>query len=1090
MTADSAPLQAALRRVAAPWRRWRATSLALSAVALALALTAVGAWLARLGAASPEMVLLWWVLVPSVVLAGVAWCVTAVRRLGPVAVGAALESDGGFRRGALTTVLESEAVGTSVALHRRAVADRTGEVLARGGESLTAATVRQRGRSWRALVAAGAALLLLLAADPTGTAVARLWNPAEAWSAITAPVQISTLTPTVDRGARAVLEVTAPGWRRAVLALRAPGEGWHRQDITLDGSGRARITTDPLAADLVARAEVGRRQSAEVRVSLRLPAFLGAFTLNAHYPAYLAMDDEALPVGGDTLVLPEGTTLRIAGRATTPLRRVSMSGPDGARPMTVGGAAFHGEIVPASGTWRLVAESVDGDSLGGDLPVFAVRIVPDSAPSVDIPIPGIDTVAPASLKLAVVVAARDDHGVTAAVIEAHRSNSAAIVRLPLPLSPGISDRALIPAVINLAALGLVAGDTLRYDAVAVDNSPAHHTGRSREYQVRIPTEAEQRAARQLATAATATAFDSARDAAGRVQQDADDLSREQVRSGQQTGRSPGDSSAQPATLPLETVRRAEATADAQQKVLDAAAKLQQSINQLAQTAQQRGLADSALARQLDEIGHLLDQALTPELRARLDSLRAALKSLDPERTKAALQDLARDEAQLKQALDQATELFKRAALETRLANLAETAHELAGDQRQITPDVGRSDSSGAAAEKERALGTRADSLGSALQQAAGQVPARATADALRGASQQAMQAAGELSQAAGAAQQSQSAAATSAAQRAQAALDPLEDQIRTARQEMQQQMRSEVMAALDRALAETTRLGQQQLATLGALQSGAAVAPSRIEQGLIEEGAAKVMDQVIALAGKNALITPNAANAIAAARQSMQNAIHDLAAANPDLSDAVTRAGDAVDGLNVGAFNLLQSRDRVQGSQSGTGLQEALAEMQQLAGKEGQLAQQSGGMLQLGQSPMQRLMQLAAQQRAIAQQLQRLQAMGQLPGAGALADEAKALAQQLESGDLTSDVVQRQQQLFRHMLDAGRTLQGQEEDDTHRQATTARDGPISFPPALDARALQGGAIRLPSWESLQQLSPGDRRRVLDYFQRLAEGGGP
>ncbi len=412
---------------------------------------------------------------------------------------------------------------------------------------------------------------------------------------------------------------------------------------------------------------------------------------------------KSLPVGGDTLVLPEGTTLRIAGRATTPLRRVSMAGPGGARPLAVGGVAFHGEIVPVSGSWRLVAQSADGDALGGDLPTFAVRIVPDSAPSVDIPIPGIDTVAPASLRLAIVVAARDDHGVTSAAIEAHRSTSAAIIRLPLPLPAGASGRALVPAVLDLAALGLGAGDTLRYDAVAVDNSPDRHTGRSREYQVRIPTEAEQRAARQLATAATATAFDSVRGAAGRVQQDADDLSREQVRSGQQNGRESGDGGAPGATLPLEMVRRAQATADAQQKVLDEAARLQQSVNQLAQTARQRGLADSALARQLDEISHLLDQAMTPALRARLDALRAALQSLDPDRTRTALQDLARDEAQLKQALDQATELFKRAALETRLANLAETAHELAGDQRQLTPDLARSDSSGAA-DQERASG--------------------------------------------------------------------------------------------------------------------------------------------------------------------------------------------------------------------------------------------------------------------------------------------------------------------------------------------------------------------------------------------------
>ncbi len=76
------------------------------------------------------------------------------------------------------------------------------------------------------------------------------------------------------------------------------------------------------------------------------------------------------------------------------------------------------------------------------------------------------------------------------------------------------------------------------------------------------------------------------------------------------------------------------------------------------------------------------------------------------------------------------------------------------------------------------------------------------------------------------------------------------------------------------------------------------------------------------------------------------------------------------------------------------------------------------------------------------------------------------------------------------MLDAGRTLQGQEDDDKkERQSTTAKDAPPGVPPALDPRIRNGtGEIRLPSWEALQRLSPDERRRVVDYFQKLAAAG--
>jgi hypothetical protein len=73
------------------------------------------------------------------------------------------------------------------------------------------------------------------------------------------------------------------------------------------------------------------------------------------------------------------------------------------------------------------------------------------------------------------------------------------------------------------------------------------------------------------------------------------------------------------------------------------------------------------------------------------------------------------------------------------------------------------------------------------------------------------------------------------------------------------------------------------------------------------------------------------------------------------------------------------------------------------------------------------------------------------------------------------------------MLDAGRTLQGEEEDERkERQSTTGQDDKTSIPPAL-RRQLEdeSGQVRLPTWEELQRLSPAERRIVVDYFRRLS-----
>jgi hypothetical protein len=134
------------------------------------------------------------------------------------------------------------------------------------------------------------------------------------------------------------------------------------------------------------------------------------------------------------------------------------------------------------------------------------------------------------------------------------------------------------------------------------------------------------------------------------------------------------------------------------------------------------------------------------------------------------------------------------------------------------------------------------------------------------------------------------------------------------------------------------------------------------------------------------------------------------------------------------------------------------------------------------------LQRLAAKQRALAQELEKLRGQGNIPGAGDMADEAAQLSRRLEAGRLERQTVQRQQRLFRRMLDAGRTLQGREEDEKkERQSTTAKGDSILLPPALRAKLEDDNRrLRMPSWEELQQLSPEERRLVVDYFRRLSQ----
>jgi hypothetical protein len=120
-----------------------------------------------------------------------------------------------------------------------------------------------------------------------------------------------------------------------------------------------------------------------------------------------------------------------------------------------------------------------------------------------------------------------------------------------------------------------------------------------------------------------------------------------------------------------------------------------------------------------------------------------------------------------------------------------------------------------------------------------------------------------------------------------------------------------------------------------------------------------------------------------------------------------------------------------------------------------------------------------------------MRAQGGRPGPAELAEEARDLARRLEAGRIDRQTVERQERLFRRMLDARRTLQGEERDEKkERQSQAGSDEQSRLPPALRARLeADGDRPRLPGWDELQRLSPEERRLVVDYFRRLSDGGG-
>jgi hypothetical protein len=1097
-----------LRRIGRPHARARVLAAMLAGAGAALAAAALGARLAP----SVPLVFLSWLAVVAALAGSVVLARRASRSAAPAPLALGAEARARARSGSVAAVLAPlAAAGASQALF--AAADERAAALVRGAATplardLTRTTLRGLGAG---AVAAAAGALLFVAADSGAGRAAGFWHPWRALELARAALSLTVDRERVHRGDAVSATINVPGASGGHVTLwsRGPGEAWKAVLVALDSGGHAERRLGPLEGDLWVKASSGARRSREVHVAVATPAFLADLSLQARFPGYLNRADEPLLAGPDTVALPVGTEILVHGTASVPLAGAAwrLTSGAGKTPLVAAGRRFDGVFAPAqSGIWVLALATADGAPLEDKPPELALRLVPDSAPVVAVPVPGHDTTLPFSLVQPLVIDVHDDHGIGRLSLVSWRISQTGKIGEPerqaLDVS-GAGDRAIVQGELDAQRRGLLPGDTLRFRVEAWDNAPVPQEGRSAEFALRLPSREELRAAQRDAANDIIAAAESVATAERSLADRTNDLAQERSRGANDAtsaGRQPpGQSSG---TLPFQTSERAHELARQQEAVGQRVQELAKAVDELARAARAAGIDDTAFQARLREVQEMLARAMTPELEQRLRDLQQALARLDPDATRDALRRLAEAQQQLRETLERSQELFRRAAVEGQLASLAQDAEQLKREQSQWNGDQARRADSAAAA-AERALAARAESLAAGIAQANNDLGAAQRTEptaqpssrdsAARGAlgrpERQARRAGGAMQRAAQSAEQSDASGAAQQGAEAEQALDSLPEALRARRDSVAGQWRQEALDALDRALSETAALAERQRRLAAGLDSGGSPAAARGQQAAIEEGAAAVERQVRAAAGRHALVSPGLQSALGFAQRQMAGARAQLEQAQPNSEGAAQLAGEALDALNVTAYGLAQARADVAGAKSGSGFQEAIERLAQLANQQSGLNRDAMGMLPMGgaggDGMMQQLRALAARQRALAEQLERLQATGGSNAAGALAQEARDLARQLDAGRMDRQTVQRQQQLYRRLLDAGRTLTGPEPDENKERTSRAATGDSVHLPALLAPGVTAGPrVRYPTWQELQGLSPDERRIVLEYFRLL------
>lgn len=284
----------------------------------------------------------------------------------------------------LAPLLETPAAGISSPL--------VGALVASTGERLAAAAPR-RFVSWRAaragalLLAAGTVPLLAVALTGgiPGTAARALVDPRVYWPLGQIQITVEPGDTRIARGADLLVRVrTVRGRPAGVLVgyTGAPGEGVAAMERGPDGTWLRRFAA--VTGDFSYRAVAGPVASPWYRVRVADVPAAGNFEVRYTYPAYCGLPARTVAGSGEIEAL-KGTSAEITFSTAAEVAKAALVFGDGRVPTRPAGELRHRAVLYLNGetSYRIELEDPGGLTNGGG-PEYAVRYLPDTAPSVEV----------------------------------------------------------------------------------------------------------------------------------------------------------------------------------------------------------------------------------------------------------------------------------------------------------------------------------------------------------------------------------------------------------------------------------------------------------------------------------------------------------------------------------------------------------------------------------------------------------------------------------------------------------------------------------------------------------------------------------
>ena len=785
--------------------------------------------------------------------------------------------------------------------------------------------------------------------------------------------------------------------------------------------------------------------------------YIREIQVRLNYPSYTRMGVKDLAVNEGEITALKGTRveLRILANKMMQSAEVVFSDSTGIPAKVLGNRATAEFVVQKDGEYSIAI--IDKDSIGNYQPVrYAIIALQDEMPFVEIVRPGEDLELGDELEIPMLINLKDDYGFNSLKLKglhmkAGSTGDSVAFEMNVPFQGIGNGKAIADFAWDLSGFYLAPEDYIEYYAEVTDNDrvTGPKTSRTQTYILRLPslTEILERSDEQLSEQLEETEDIVAE--SKKLKEELKEIQRELKKENE---------------LSWERKQQLQDKVQMQKEQLEKMEALQQKLEETINQLEEQDVLSPETLEKYAELQKMMEELATPEMLEALQKMQEALEKADMEALKDAMEKFEFSVEKFAEQIERTYELFKRVQLEQRMDELNKMAENLLENQKQINEQLKDKELSpetkNQLARQEENLAKESEQMKKALEQAAKEFREMMPEISEQLEKNREFMEQNQLSEQMQNMQQQiasqQQQEAQKSGEEIQRKLEQLQSSMQQSRQQMQamQKVQQDLLQASFRQeqLMEKSRQASMASQQLNQLAK---------EQAQMRENAAAIVKQLLQIANKSFFIRPEMNQIMRSLMENTESAIQNLANRNPRAAAGAQQK--ALGNYNQAVLSMQSSMNSMMQAQSGTGFEQFMQQLQQMAGQQGQVNQETMGLFQQGQRPGgkipgEQLAKMAAQQRAIQKSLEKLTGeMGNrkdvLGRLDELSEEMEKVIQDLQKQQVNPKVIERQQRILSRMLEAQKSVR-EKERSQKREAERENGLVLKSPPQLKKEILQ------------------------------------